>query len=146
MRYGAFIGGLYILNDGPNGYSQLRDAGMIGTDDAPWPPAGMDLYQYTSVADSKGNRYHGFHGKLVSRTGTQLSIQLRGVGDFLPAISVDISNPLQCNASPPSAAMSGATALVNATKPGTEGAIFLALPYAVSVGAPGTKLPIGQGD
>ncbi|HEY4240524.1 MAG TPA: hypothetical protein VGM88_11950 [Kofleriaceae bacterium] len=143
MRIGAFVGGLYIVNDT---YGQLRDAGVIGTDDAPWPPSGTELYSLTSVAYPDGRRYHGFHGRVVSRSGNTLVMNLKAVTGWQPTnVTVDVTNVKQCDPTPPSAATSGATPLLAQTKVGAEGAVFLALPFAVSSGAPSNKLPSGQG-
>jgi len=146
MRIGAFVGGLYVLAEGPNGYGQLRDAGMIGTDQAPWPPSGMDLYQYTSVAYPDGRRYHGFHAKLVSKSGTKATMVLKGIAGWQTnQIVVDLADPKQCDPAPPGAATNGASSMLAAAKAGDEGAIFLALNFAVANGAPAQKLPSGQG-
>jgi hypothetical protein len=155
LRHGPLAGALYIEHD----FYDSIFACAIASPLAPWPPANRKLYEYTSIAYSASpdngarakSRYYGFRGRVVKLANDDDGNPMAFIEILFPNGAVrtsawfELEKPQHCDREPPSTALGGESSITTTPQKGAEGAIFIALPYALSLGLAGGKLPIGGG-
>jgi hypothetical protein len=151
---GAYVGTAYIED---NYYNTIYPT-AIASQDATWPPVGIEFYQLSSIAysanaaangDRAGKRYHGFKVKVLDVSGSCIKLEfppvVGGPGAALGPWWFNLDRTDECDRDPPTTALAGAVSVATSPVVGMSGALFVALPHAVSLLLTGPKLPIGDG-
>jgi hypothetical protein len=149
---GAFVGGVYI----EHGWYNEIYKDKIGYA-FPWPGTYCNLGELTTIAYADdaasngpyaGQRYMGFWATLKSSSSTELAVTFQRTHTLQPVVFS--RNGIEFDSNPPVEAFSdasgasGATSLVTASVPETQGLLFVRLEHAARLELVDPKIPIGH--